>query len=234
MKPIRALVAGTALIALGATSCIKDDNGGTVGPTLPDNAFFNFATYNGSKEGQSSFTVQREGDAGSATITFGMAFNDQQLKPGTRTFISYTTATGQQYVSGPGTLYSCANVDGGDPVEATAANSVRLSAPIKLQTATRTGDYLNVTFEVPMNRRLLSIALTEAPNLKDPAYPVVGLYLVSDVEEGAWHQARVSFDIDDVLDEEGVKGVRFAYRGDTGLDTLTFNKTNSGTITPIN
>lgn len=234
MKTLPALLTGMALAVLGATSCIKDNDGGDTGPALPDNTFFSFATYNGSADGQSSFTVEREGDAGSATITFGMAFNDQQLKPGTRMFIAYTTASGQQYVSGPGTLYSCSNVDGGEPVEATGANSVRLSAPIKLEEATRTGDYLNVVFKAPMNQRLLSVVMTEAPNLKDPAYPVVGLYVVSDVQEGAWHQARASFDIEDVLEEEGVRGVRFAYRGDTGLDTLTFNKSNPGTITPIN
>ncbi len=227
-------IPAAALALAGLGSCMGDDESGRPGSVIPDNAFYNFATYNGSDQNTSSFTVNRDGDAGSATITFARAFDDKQLKAGARVYMAYTTASGQQYVSGPGTLYSLADVSGGEPVEATEANSVRLSTPVKLREMKRTGDYLNIIFEIPVSSSLRAMKLTEAPNPKDPAYPVLGFYIVSDVQEGTFRQARVSFDVDDVLDAEGVKGFKVAYKSDaSGLDTLTFNKANTGTITPV-
>lgn len=237
MKSLKNLffaVPATALALVAAASCAGESVTPGPGNVIPDNAFYSFATYNGSNGSSSSFTVSREGDAGSATITFAMAFNDTQLKVGSRVYIVYTTASGQQYVSGPGTLYSCANVSGGEPVDADAQNSVRYSTPVKMKELKRTGDYLNMIFDIPVSSDLKALKLTEDENSKDPAYPVLGLYVVSDVQEGSWRQARVSFDIEDVIDGEDIKGFKVAYKDESvGLDTITFKKSNTGTITPV-
>ena len=123
-----------ALFAVLACICMascsgSESGGGSVTP--PANTFYSFATYNGSAEGKSSFDVQRDGNSPVATITFAREFTKDQLAAGTRVYIAYTTLSGQQYVSGPGQLYSITKVDGGKPVEATDANAVRLSSPIK-------------------------------------------------------------------------------------------------------
>lgn len=226
------MVAALAVLAL--QSCSDTDSPGTGGVVPPDNSFYNFATYGGSSGEGSSFTVYREGDAGSATITFSQSFTAEQLKAGSRVFMSYTTLSGQPYTSGPGTLYSLQNVTGGKTVPATGINRVRTSTPVKMTEMKRTGDYLNMVFQVPSSGQLMKLELTEAANLKDPEYPMLGLFVKTDNEMGAYRYARVSFDVTDVLAPADVKGFKVEYFGDRGIDTLTFVKSGgAGTITPI-
>ncbi len=221
------------LACIGMASCSGSESGGG-SVTLPSNAFYSFATYNGSAEGKSSFDVQRDGNSPVATITFAREFTKDQLAAGTRVYIAYTTLSGQQYVSGPGQLYSITKVDGGKPVEATDANAVRLSSPIKLAEMKRTGDYLNVVFQVSMLNTLMRVQLTEKENTKEPEYPMLGLYVLSDSELGQYRYARASFNVKSVLDREDVEGFKVEYYGDRGIDTLTFLKNSGpGTITPI-
>ena len=122
-----------AMLAIVPVSCFNDDDD-NVGTTQPpvDDMFYDFATYNGSSNDASSFTVQSEGDSPEATLTFGMTFTEKQLKPGTRVFMSYTTMSGQRYVSGPGTLYALSDATGGAPVAATDENRVNVSVPVKM------------------------------------------------------------------------------------------------------
>ena len=226
-----------ALFAVLACICMascsgSESGGGSVTP--PANTFYSFATYNGSAEGKSSFDVQRDGNSPVATITFAREFTKDQLAAGTRVYIAYTTLSDQQYVSGPGQLYSITKVDGGKPVEATDANAVRLSSPIKLAEMKRTGDYLNVVFQVSMLNTLMRVQLTEKENTKEPEYPMLGLYVLSDSELGQYRYARASFNVKSVLDREDVEGFKVEYYGDRGIDTLTFLKNSGpGTITPI-
>lgn len=227
------LTASAAVVAVFGIASCADSDSTPVNPPLPTGAFYNFATYNGSDASACSFTVQREGDAGSAVITFAQTFTDKQIKTGDRVFMAYTTESGKQYVSGAGKLYNFVNVTGGKPVEATAANSARLSTPVKMEEMKRTGGYLNMVFRIPVNRNLKNLCLTEETNTKDPAYPVLALFIESDVQEGEYRQGRVSFDVTDVLAPADVKGIRVAYKGDAGLDTITFNKIDAGTIKPI-
>lgn len=221
-------------MGLAAASCSDSDNGGGGLTPPPTNSFYNFATYNGSTADASSFSVQREGDAPAATVTFSRTFTDKQLKPGNRVYMAYTTTSGQQYVSGPGTLYSLTDVTGGKPVPATSDNSVRRSSPIKLASMERTGNYLNLIFQVAAVQSLSKLQLTVKENPKEPEYPMLGLYVRGDNEDAAYRYARVSFDIKDVLAPADVQGVKVEYFGATGIDTLTFNKSNgAGTITPM-
>ncbi|MDE6135848.1 MAG: hypothetical protein K2F97_00035 [Muribaculaceae bacterium] len=226
------LLAVAAVMAAAMASCFGDDNNTGGGTLPPDNTFYSFATYNGTSGSVSSFDVQRPGDGTPATITFNMAFTDAQLKAGTRVYIAYTTASGQQYQSGPGTLYSVTKVDGGVPVPATESNSPGLSTPVKMDEMTRTGDYLNMVFRMSAVNNLTHLQLTEKDNTKDPAYPILGLYVLTDSEDGTYKYFRASFDIEDVLEPAEVKGVKVAYFGDNGIDTLTFVKSNAGTIVP--
>lgn len=215
-------------------SCSETNNSGTGSVVPPEDTFYNFATYGGSSGDASSFTVYREGDAGSATITFSQTFTTEQLKAGNRVFMAYTTLSGQPYASGPGTLYSLQNVTGGKTVEATGINRVRTSTPVKMTEMKRTGNYLNMVFQVPSSGQLMKLELTEAPNLKQPEYPMLGLYVKTDNENAGYRYARVSFDVADVLAPADVKGFKVEYFGDRGIDTLTFVKSSgAGTITPI-
>ncbi|MBJ2183945.1 MAG: hypothetical protein JFR38_05455 [Muribaculaceae bacterium] len=225
-------LAVAVLAGFAAVSCADTNNNGGGSVPLPDDMFYNFATYNGSAESSSSFTVQRDGDSGEATVTFSQTFTKDQLKAGNRVFMAYTTVSGQQYVSGPGTLYSLSNATGDAPVAATADNSVRLSTPVKMTEVKRTGDYLNMVFQVPAQRSLKRMLLTVAENKKDPAYPVLGLYVRSDDETGDYRYARVSFDIKDVLAPADVKGIKVAYFDEKGVDTLTFVANTGSVITP--
>ena len=119
-------------------------------------------------------------------------------------------------------------------MEATDANAVRLSSPIKLAEMKRTGDYLNVVFQVSMLNTLMRVQLTEKENAKEPEYPMLGLYVLSDSELGQYRYARASFNVKSVLDREDVEGFKVEYYGDRGIDTLTFLKNSGpGTITPI-
>lgn len=226
------LLAVAAILAVAMASCFGDDNNTGGGTPLPDNTFYSFATYNGTSGEMSSFDVQRPGDGTPATITFNMAFTDAQLKAGTRVYIAYTTRSGEQYVSGPGTLYSVTKVDGGSPVPANESNHPGLSTPVKMDEMTRTGNYLNMVFQMSAINSLTRMQLTEKENTKDPAYPILGLYVRTDSEDGTYKYFRASFDIRDVLEPAEVKGVKVAYFGDNGIDTLTFVKTNAGTIVP--
>lgn len=226
------LLAVAAILGMAMVSCFDDDDNNGGGTLPPDNTFYSFATYNGTSGSVSSFEVQRPGDATPATITFSMTFTDAQLKAGTRVYIAYTTTSGQQYASGPGTLYSVTKVDGGVPVPADEANRPGLSTPVKMEDMTRTGDYLNMVFQMSALKTLTHLELTEKENTKDPAYPILGLYVVTDSEDGTYKRFRASFDIKDVLEPAEVKGVKVTYFGDKGIDTLTFVKSNTGTIIP--
>lgn len=226
------LLAVAAILVVAMASCFDDDNNTGGGTLPPDNTFYSFATYNGTSGSVSSFEVQRPGDGTPATLTFSMTFTDAQLKAGTRVFIAYTTTSGQQYQSGPGTLYSVTKVDGGTPVPANESNLLELSTPVKMEDMTRTGNYLNMVFQMSAITNLTRLQLTEKENTKDPAYPILGLYVVTDNIEGTYKFFRASFDIKDVLEPAEVKGVKVAYFGDKGIDTLTFVKSNAGTIIP--
>ncbi|MDE6452708.1 MAG: hypothetical protein K2L27_00735 [Muribaculaceae bacterium] len=222
------LAAGVMLAA-----CSTDDNSGGGTNPIPENSFYNFATYNGSSDKGSSFSVQPEGDGSSATITFSNTFTDKQLTVGNRVFMAYTTMSGQQYTSGPGTLYSISNANGGKPVAADASNRVKVSTPIKLTEMKRTGRYLNVVFQVPARNALNTLQLTEKPNEKEPAYPMLGLFVRTDSEQDNYKYVRVSFDVESVLEPADVKGFKVEYFGDGGVDTLTFAKgSGTGTIVP--
>jgi len=221
-------------MAVIPVSCFNDDDdkGGSTLPPAAD-LFYDFATYNGSANNASSFSVQREGDSPEAVITFNRTFTDKQLKPGNRVFMAYTTMSGQRYVSGTGNLYAVSDATGGKPVAATDENRVNLSTPVKMTEMKRTGGYLNVVFQVPALQNLLKLQLTVKENEKDPAYPVMGLFVRTDDEFAGYQYARVSFDVKDVLAPADVKGLKVAYFGDNGLDTLTFVKgSGTGTITP--
>lgn len=227
-------MAAAAIMAAAAASCSTDNSGGNGGGTMPDNMFYDFATYNGSTENSSSFEVQKNTDSGQATITFNNTFKDNQLKTGSRVYMAYTTLSGKQYQSGPGTLYVLRDVTGGAPVEATDELRVRASDAIKLAEMKRTGDYLNIIFQVPMSGSALNrLALTQKPNEKEPAYPMLGLYVDTPNDMAPWQYVQASFDVSDVLAPADVEGFKVEYFDDKGIDTLTFVKNSMGGITPI-
>ncbi len=237
MKTIRkslSLLACAAVACTAAVSCSGDDNSGTGSVNPPTDSFYNFATYNGSSDDASSFTVIREGDAGDATVTFSRTFKEEQLAKGARVFMAYTTVSGKEYVSGPGTLYSLANVTGDKIVAAGENNRVRQSTPVKLALMNRTGDYLNMAFQIPSRGSVATLKLTQRDNLKNPEYPLLGLYVRSDDESANYLYARVSFDVSSVLALPDTKGFQVEYFGERGIDTLTFVKSGDiGTITPV-
>ncbi len=239
MKNIRkslSTLACAAVACAAAVSCSdKGDEPGTgTSTTPPDDSFYNFATYNGSGDNSSSFTVVREGDAGEATVTFSRTFKPEQLSVGDRVFMAYTTLSGKEYVSGPGTLFAVSNVTGGKPVTATELNRVQQSTPVKMVLMKRTGNYLNMAFQVSSLGSLSRLQLTQRDNIKNPEYPLLGLYVRSDSEMANYQYARVSFDVSGVLDLPDTKGFQVEYSGDRGIDTLTFVKSGGiGTITPM-
>ncbi|MDE6285677.1 MAG: hypothetical protein K2L99_01625, partial [Muribaculaceae bacterium] len=195
------VLALAAMACAAAVSCSdKGDTPGTGTTPPPSDSFYNFATYNGSGDGSSSFTVIREGDAGEATVTFSRTFKPEQLAVGDRVFMAYTTLSGKEYVSGPGTLFAVSNVTGGKPVPATELNGVRQSTPVKLVLMKRTGNYLNVAFQVPSLGSLSRLQLTQRENPKNPEFPLLGLFVRTDSEMGNYQYARVSFDVKPVLD----------------------------------
>ncbi len=238
MKKFRkslSLLACAAVACAAAVSCSdKGDEPGTGTVPPPGDSFYNFATYNGSADASSSFTVIREGDAGEATVTFSRTFKPEQLAVGDRVFMAYTTLSGKEYVSGPGTLFSVSNVTGGKPVAATELNRVQQSTPVKLALMKRTGNYLNMAFQVPSSGSLNRLQLTQRENTRHPEYPLLGLYVRTDNEMANYQYARVSFDVAGVLALPDAKGFQVEYFGDRGIDTLTFVKSGGiGTITPV-
>lgn len=235
MKRAHTTLLIVAALTAALTSCLNDDNKGSSGTVTPAQSFYNFATYNGSTTDGSSFTIVREGDAPSATITFTNTYTDKQLAKGNRVFMAYYTSSGQEFASGPGTLFALNNVTG-DPLEAaTDANSPTGSTPIKLTQVTNTGDYLNVVFQIPSNGNLKTLKLTEATDAQKPGWPILGLYVRTDNDQADYRYARVSFDIASVLAPAEVEGVRFICFDDKGMDTLRFSKAGgSSTIKPVN
>lgn len=224
------MLAGAML--LGASSCNSDSDEPT------EIAMFNdFATYTSSGTG-STFTLRKEGDSPLVTLTTSQNLPENQFKDGTRLFISYTPATGQQYMSGPITLIGAMNVEGSGstPEEKTAAEtSDWLSDAINVASLMRTGDYINVQFTGALGSQTAVVHLyADAATIYDeiPEYhliygPYSGIATTTYVFYGSWN-------IGNVWNRSTCKGIKVMYRNAGGAmgGSVTITKPNTGFVKP--
>lgn len=214
----------TVILAATMMSGCNDDNGG--GSTIPDNLSTDFATFVSSGDQGSVFTLQKDGDSPLVTLTAAVKIDTEQIKPGSRVLIQYVPSGGQEvYESGAIQLYGILQITNGD-IEAVAKSEIDSwrSDRMKLNSMTRTGDYINVWMEVTVSNAPQRFVIAADEATINDEYPQLYLVMTSDNEMGRSYNLYGSFDISDIWDLETCQGVRIHYSDRNGDDSKTFQK----------
>lgn len=196
-----------AAVALASASCSKSNE-----EPLPDPAIYDIVTFDGvtpdDKAPLAIFTYQVKDD--SPVITLSANWNaPDELKPGTRLLLAYTTETPGE--SGPIAIKGLSIIPGGD-IRPTA--TVPASEPIRLRSLWRSGNYLNLNSVITISGEASEISLyVGEETLADAvpqAYVVVGMGN-GGIDTSAPRQLYASWNIESVWSLPTVTGLNVNY-----------------------
>lgn len=145
MKFLKTIMAATvAAVTLFATSCNNDDN------TIPaGKSYIDFVTVRSASSNGAVFTFRKENDSPLVTLTTGQSFAQSGIKEGERIVINYAPESGEQYASGPVTVYQAVATEGkgGAPAEKTASETRNWASDrVSMALVQRSGEYINLIF----------------------------------------------------------------------------------------
>lgn len=218
-------------MTISISSCNDDNKNGL---TIPSNAVLDFATFVSSNDNGSVFTLQKDGDSPLITLTSTIAISTTDLKPGTRVLIQYAPAGSQEvYQSGAINLYGIARITNGN-VEPKPLSEIESwqSDGLKINIMTRTGQYVNVWAEAPIQREPKRFVLVADKTTVDSE--LVELYLVyqADNDMAAYGQVYASFDLSNVWNKPTCKAVKINYMSRSGMEAKRFDKDYKLPINP--
>ena len=206
----KSIILGIAAAAFALTGC----NSSSDNDNDDKQIFVDVATLESNSTLGASLTLRKLNDSPLVTLTSPQQFDPSYFKVGKRVVIAYAPANGEQYVSGPVSIYSAVLAIGeGDKPEPGTAEATNnwASGQIKMISAWRTGKYLNLafngsTYSDPVCHLYLDKATadTDNPHLYFTFAPK-GAF---EFTEGTFY---ASYNIEDLWDDPNVKSITLSY-----------------------
>ncbi len=219
-------------MALSSCNSENDDPG-----TGTARMFIDIVTYEAGSEQGASFTFRQNGDSQLITLTTSQRL-DAGFKVGSRVVIQYSPESGRQYQSGPVTLFQVLHAAGdGEEIPAKTAEQTSnwRSNPIKIQSISRSGTYLDFTFIGSMgNRNINPTACVDAATV-DSDYPVV--HIIFGPDDSFTDKEYLffgSYSMAELWNKPTCKGIMVYFKNETNTDKHVQLDKVSGSITPSN
>ncbi|MDE6207017.1 MAG: hypothetical protein K2M55_04335 [Muribaculaceae bacterium] len=205
------LAAAVAVTGIALTSCNDSESGGNNGP----DRYVNFVTLAENTPEGSVMTFRKDGDSPLITLTSNQQFDTSIFKANTRVVVDYIPASGDGYASGPVTLVSAVNTEGGGaPVQAKTAEETRnwASDLVSVNLVQRTGEYLNLVFTASTRRDPKECAVYVDKATIGTECPCLHLiFEASDTGVADPYAFFASYDISEVWNAESTKRIRVYY-----------------------
>ena len=217
----------TAMV--GLSSC--NSSGDTPSPNL----YLDIVTIRHIGDEGCSFSAIAPNSDNSVTYTTSQVIKGELYKAGERVIINYTTENGR-FESGPINIYAIAPTVGkGANISSTSAEEADswATSMVKMYDIFRTGQYVNIVFlsyGAPTPKKCELVA--DETTLNDE-YPTVHLiYEPGDGQQQSDYAFYMSYDMNDITDHEGCKGINVVYKGSGGTFTSKQVEYSYGFIKP--
>lgn len=214
------------LLALSACSDDADT------PKIPYSSLYDFVTLDTIVDKGSTFTMIKSNEASEVTYTSSFTFpNDTIIKNGDRLIISYEREGGEPYTTGPITLYGYRRLDNYpqlivlDTIEQLTGGKYD---PIKIQSLTRTGKYLNMQAQLSCQTtstpKYLCLTINEQD--ADNAMPKLHIMYMASQPGLNYFTGYASWDLSALLRRPTCQAIEVIYDTPTGKASQIFTINN--------
>lgn len=211
MKLIQTISAAAIVgVSLLAGSCNSNNN------DIPQvKQYIDFVTVRSAASNGGVFTFRKENDSPLITLTSVQNFAQSIMKEGDRIVINYAPESGEQYVSGPVTIYQAVSTEGkgAAPVEKTASETHNWASDrVSMALAERSGEYINLIFTASTVADPKECAVYVDAETVGTATPHLHLvFEAGNASMGKDYYFYASYSIADLWNDPATKSIRLYY-----------------------
>lgn len=218
-------------LLLGAVvaACKNDDEPAS---NLPQSAVYDFVTLKESSADGSVFTMRKSGDSPLISYYSDIDFSRiQTIQDGDRLILCYDRIGGDVYTSGAIEIYGYVQLSSTE-LKALYGTSADYdgwaSPPMKVNSLWRSGRYINLDTEISVFHAMRpeSMVMVADKSSLSGEYPELHIVYENAENNDGDNPYRVyaSFDISEIWDLPGCKGVTISYPAASGYQSMTFEK----------
>lgn len=231
MKLKNLLAAFAAAIILMTTSCNSDD------VTPGTQIFLDIVTVQSKTDAGTVLTCRQGADTPLVTYTTSQVISGTYINEGDRILISYTAEQGR-YVTGTISILAATTTAGaGEQVpeeDFLQIGNINGSA-VNMNDIWRTGSYLNAVFLSYSSANYKTCRMVADKSTLNDEYPVIRIIFEPETgKDESEYAFYMSYSISDILDRQGVKGVRVYFNDPSKKqDYVQIENISSEPIRPV-